>query len=205
MNPWSLSIRDPNPILSLIQIRPCLYGTAAKKHKFYLLIVLDYLNVNQTSAYLQSILSKQYRKYYCRIVPNSSRRTRYVSLLLTTFLPRWVSACVPQIVGNKKDNLTIIYTPGWVGFFKVLAAADSSSCASRVNLLKRGDMAVGQVSFHSDKKVRRVHVVERVNAIINRLNKVRWVYLLCAISFSPLHGRLTFELLGLSINRQSKR
>ena len=36
--------------------------------------------------------------------------------------------------GNKKDNLTIIYTP-----------AD--------NLKKTGDMEVGQVSFHNDKKV----------------------------------------------------
>ncbi|KAF9046249.1 hypothetical protein BJ165DRAFT_1469985 [Panaeolus papilionaceus] len=39
-----------------------------------------------------------------------------------------------SIEGNKKDNLTVIYTP-----------AD--------NLKKTGDMAVGQVSFHSDKKV----------------------------------------------------
>lgn len=37
--------------------------------------------------------------------------------------------------GNKKDNITIIYTP-WS------------------NLKKDGSMAVGQVSFHSDKKVR---------------------------------------------------
>lgn len=36
--------------------------------------------------------------------------------------------------GNKKDNITIIYTP-WS------------------NLKKDGSMAVGQVSFHSDKKV----------------------------------------------------
>lgn len=37
--------------------------------------------------------------------------------------------------GNKKDNITIIYTP-WS------------------NLKKDGSMAVGQVSFHNDKKVR---------------------------------------------------
>lgn len=36
--------------------------------------------------------------------------------------------------GNKKDNITIIYTP-WS------------------NLKKDGSMAVGQVSFHNDKKV----------------------------------------------------
>ncbi|KAJ6554976.1 cytoplasmic protein [Mycena vulgaris] len=59
-----------------------------------------------------------------------------------------------SIEGNKKDNLTIIYTP-----------AD--------NLKKSGDMAVGQVSFHSDKKVKRVHVPQRENAIVNRLNKTK--------------------------------
>lgn len=41
-----------------------------------------------------------------------------------------------SIEGNKKDNLSVIYTP-----------AD--------NLKKTGDMAVGQVSFHDDKRVKR--------------------------------------------------
>ncbi|EKM79181.1 hypothetical protein AGABI1DRAFT_39724 [Agaricus bisporus var. burnettii JB137-S8] len=61
-----------------------------------------------------------------------------------------------SIEGNKKDNLTIIYTPG-------------------DNLKKTGDMAVGQVSFHSDKKVRNlaVHVEKRENVIVNRLNKTK--------------------------------
>lgn len=59
-----------------------------------------------------------------------------------------------SIEGNKKDNLTIIYTPG-------------------DNLKKTGDMAVGQVSFHNDKKVKRVHVPQRENAIVNRLNKTK--------------------------------
>ncbi|CCM03737.1 uncharacterized protein FIBRA_05883 [Fibroporia radiculosa] len=59
-----------------------------------------------------------------------------------------------SIEGNKKDNLTIIYTP-----------AD--------NLKKTGDMAVGQVSFHSDKRVRRVHVAKRENPVVNRLNKTK--------------------------------
>ncbi|KAL0577119.1 hypothetical protein V5O48_004872 [Marasmius crinis-equi] len=59
-----------------------------------------------------------------------------------------------SIEGNKKDNLTIIYTP-----------AD--------NLKKTGDMAVGQVSFHSDKRVKRVHVAKRENPIVNRLNKTK--------------------------------
>ncbi|KZP13930.1 cytoplasmic protein [Athelia psychrophila] len=59
-----------------------------------------------------------------------------------------------SIEGNKKDNLTVIYTPG-------------------DNLKKSGDMAVGQVSFHSDKKVKRVHVETRQNVIVNRLNKTK--------------------------------
>ncbi|KAF8659690.1 hypothetical protein AX16_001793 [Volvariella volvacea WC 439] len=59
-----------------------------------------------------------------------------------------------SIEGNKKDNLTIIYTPG-------------------DNLKKTGDMAVGQVSFHSDKRVKRVHVAKRENPIVNRLNKTK--------------------------------
>ncbi|KAG2069032.1 cytoplasmic protein [Suillus decipiens] len=59
-----------------------------------------------------------------------------------------------SIEGNKKDNLTIIYTPG-------------------SNLKKSGDMAVGQVSFHNDKQVKRVHVQKRENLIVNRLNKTK--------------------------------
>ncbi|KZT28710.1 cytoplasmic protein [Neolentinus lepideus HHB14362 ss-1] len=57
-----------------------------------------------------------------------------------------------SIEGNKKDSLTIIYTP-----------AD--------NLKKTGDMAVGQVSFHNDKRV--IHVAKRENPIVNRLNKTK--------------------------------
>ncbi|KZT12187.1 cytoplasmic protein [Laetiporus sulphureus 93-53] len=59
-----------------------------------------------------------------------------------------------SIEGNKKDNLTIIYTP-----------AD--------NLKKTGDMAVGQVSFHNDKQVKRIHVPKRENPIVNRLSKTK--------------------------------
>ncbi|KAJ2919155.1 hypothetical protein MD484_g1264, partial [Candolleomyces efflorescens] len=59
-----------------------------------------------------------------------------------------------SIEGNKKDNLTIIYTPG-------------------DNLKKTGDMAVGQVSFHNDKRVKRTHVPRRENPIVNRLNKTK--------------------------------
>ncbi|KAH9030325.1 cytoplasmic protein [Lactarius pseudohatsudake] len=58
-----------------------------------------------------------------------------------------------SIEGNKRNDLTIIYTPG-------------------DNLKKTGDMAVGQVSFHNDKRVR-LHVPKRENAIVNRLNKTK--------------------------------
>ena len=32
-------------------------------------------------------------------------------------------------------------------------------------------MATGQVSFHDQKKVKRIHVEQRENVIVNRLNK----------------------------------
>ena len=34
-------------------------------------------------------------------------------------------------------------------------------------------MAIGQVSFHKDKVVRRFHIAARDNAIVNRLNKTK--------------------------------
>ena len=59
-----------------------------------------------------------------------------------------------SIEGNKKDNVTIIYTP-WS------------------NLKKDGSMDVGQVSFKDQKKVKRVMVPQRENPIVNRLNKTK--------------------------------
>ncbi|KAK5678272.1 hypothetical protein LTS10_009444 [Elasticomyces elasticus] len=59
-----------------------------------------------------------------------------------------------SIEGNKKDNVTVIYTP-WS------------------NLLKKGSMATGQVGFKDHKLVRRVYVEKRENAIVNRLNKTK--------------------------------
>ncbi|KAH8915607.1 cytoplasmic protein [Atractiella rhizophila] len=61
-----------------------------------------------------------------------------------------------SIEGNKKDNVTIIYTPS-------------------KNLKKTGDMDVGSVTFHNDKLVKRFHVPTRVNAVVNRLNKTKVV------------------------------
>ncbi|KAI0156626.1 coiled-coil domain-containing protein 25 [Xylariaceae sp. FL1272] len=59
-----------------------------------------------------------------------------------------------SIEGNKKDNITIIYTP-WS------------------NLKKDGSMAVGQVSFKDPRKVKRILIAQRENPIVNRLNKTR--------------------------------
>ncbi|KXL47430.1 MAG: hypothetical protein FE78DRAFT_88306 [Acidomyces sp. 'richmondensis'] len=59
-----------------------------------------------------------------------------------------------SIEGNKKDNVTVIYTP-WS------------------NLKKSGNMATGQVGFKNDKMVKRVYVKQRENAIVNRLNKTK--------------------------------
>ncbi|OAQ61240.1 coiled-coil domain-containing protein 25 [Pochonia chlamydosporia 170] len=59
-----------------------------------------------------------------------------------------------SIEGNKKDNITIIYTP-WS------------------NLKKDGSMDVGQVSFKDPRKVKRVLVPARENPIVNRLNKTK--------------------------------
>ncbi|GAA5917837.1 hypothetical protein JCM5296_006617 [Sporobolomyces johnsonii] len=58
-----------------------------------------------------------------------------------------------SIQGNKVA-CTIIYTPA-------------------SNLLKRGDFATGSVSFHNDRKVKRFHIPERINAVVNRLNKTK--------------------------------
>ena len=61
-----------------------------------------------------------------------------------------------SIVGNKKDNVTVIYTP-WS------------------NLKKEGGMATGQVGFHDPRKTKKVLVPTRTNAVINRLEKTKTV------------------------------
>lgn len=50
--------------------------------------------------------------------------------------------------------MTIVYTP-WT------------------NLKKDGSMATGQVGFRNERLVRRVHVAQRQNAIVNRLDRTR--------------------------------
>ncbi|KAK7403486.1 hypothetical protein QQX98_010765 [Neonectria punicea] len=59
-----------------------------------------------------------------------------------------------SIEGNKKDNITVIYTP-WS------------------NLKKDGSMEIGQVSFKDHRKVKRVLVPQRENPIVNRLSKTK--------------------------------
>lgn len=57
-----------------------------------------------------------------------------------------------SIEGCKKASVTVIYTP-WA------------------NLRKDGSMAVGQVSFHSDKNVRKYVVIEKDKETLRRLVK----------------------------------
>lgn len=59
-----------------------------------------------------------------------------------------------SIEGNKKKNVTIIYTP-WS------------------NIKKTGDMDTGTVTFHNDRVVKRHLIRERENAIVNALNKTK--------------------------------
>ncbi|KAL2041115.1 hypothetical protein N7G274_006059 [Stereocaulon virgatum] len=61
-----------------------------------------------------------------------------------------------SIEGNKKDNVTVIYTP-WS------------------NLKKDSSMATGQVSYHDQKKIKKTLITTRLNAILNRLEKTRTV------------------------------
>lgn len=41
------------------------------------------------------------------------------------------------------------------------------------NLKKTPGMEIGQVGFHRDKDVRKIHVTKRINTIVNRLNKTK--------------------------------
>ncbi|KAG2230243.1 hypothetical protein INT48_006245 [Thamnidium elegans] len=59
-----------------------------------------------------------------------------------------------SIEGNKKNGITVIYTP-WD------------------NLKKTPGMETGQVTFHNNKKVKRVFVDKRINEVVNRLNKTK--------------------------------
>lgn len=59
-----------------------------------------------------------------------------------------------SIQGNKRDNVTVIYTP-WS------------------NLHKTNGMEAGQVGFKKEKEVRKIFVDTRVNNVINRLNKTK--------------------------------
>ncbi|WFD04394.1 hypothetical protein MOBT1_003103 [Malassezia obtusa] len=69
--------------------------------------------------------------------------------------------CIAAHPGNKKNHLTIIYTP------------HSNVKVRGVLTQKTGDMAVGAVSFFNDRTVKRFYVKERENAVVNRLNKTR--------------------------------
>ncbi|XP_076654915.1 coiled-coil domain-containing protein 25 [Halictus rubicundus] len=59
-----------------------------------------------------------------------------------------------SIEGNKINDIDVVYTM-WS------------------NLKKTQGMEVGQVGFHKDKDVRKIHVSKRVNTIVNRLIKTK--------------------------------
>ncbi|KAK4048166.1 hypothetical protein OIO90_005930 [Microbotryomycetes sp. JL221] len=59
-----------------------------------------------------------------------------------------------SIAGNKKDNVTILFTP-------------------TSNLLKDNSMSTGAVSFHNPQMVHRFHVPTKENAIVNALTKTK--------------------------------
>lgn len=59
-----------------------------------------------------------------------------------------------SIDGNKMNDIDVVYTM-WS------------------NLKKTQGMEVGQVGFHKDKDVRKIHVAKRINAIVNRLTKTK--------------------------------
>ncbi|KAJ3410525.1 Coiled-coil domain-containing protein 25 [Chytridiales sp. JEL 0842] len=59
-----------------------------------------------------------------------------------------------SIEGNKKNNITVIYTP-------------------HSNLKKTTGMETGQVTFHKQNLVKKVYIETRSNEIINRLNKTK--------------------------------
>lgn len=59
-----------------------------------------------------------------------------------------------SIEGNKMNDIDVVYTM-WS------------------NLKKTQGMEVGQVGFHRDKDVRKIHVAKRMNTIVNRLTKTK--------------------------------
>lgn len=59
-----------------------------------------------------------------------------------------------SIEGNKMNDVDVVYTM-WS------------------NLKKTQGMDVGQVGFHKEKEVRKIHVAKRLNALVNRLNKTK--------------------------------
>lgn len=87
---------------------------------------------------------------YLRMLPHQSWDNLPEEILIDT-----AQLCkANSIQGNKRDNITIIYTP-------------------HANLKKTAGMETGQVTFYSQKKVKKIHIATRENAIINRLMKTR--------------------------------
>ncbi|KAM0809170.1 hypothetical protein AB5N19_09513 [Seiridium cardinale] len=108
--------------------------------------------ISYTTIILQFHVDKLSSAHIYLRLPNPTDSWDSIPEALLTDLGQLTKA--NSIEGNKKDNITVIYTP-WS------------------NLKKDGSMAVGQVSFKDQRKVKRILVPLRENAIINRLNKTK--------------------------------
>jgi hypothetical protein len=89
--------------------------------------------LTSTFDYVTATHGTRYRKDCSQIAPSSPKQIRSK---VSTYAPCLLVGYAKQHIhpGNKKDNITVIYTP-WS------------------NLLKDGSMAAGQVSFKDPKKV----------------------------------------------------
>ena len=90
-----------------------------------------------------------------------------------------------SIEGNKKDNITVIYTPwsnlkkskGMVGMAVVIVVVVVVMVVVLTANMEHAWMTtlqeVGQVGFKSEKTVKKVFIKTRENVIVNRLNKTK--------------------------------
>ncbi|KAL8731270.1 MAG: hypothetical protein Q9166_003494 [cf. Caloplaca sp. 2 TL-2023] len=103
-------------------------------------------NLSSAHVYLRLKPGQEWDNLAARLIEDCAQLTKANS----------IEANASILQGNKKDNVTIIYTP-WS------------------NLLKNASMATGQVSFKDHKKTRTILVPTRLNPTINRLMKTRTV------------------------------
>ncbi|KAM0790164.1 hypothetical protein ACM66B_005483 [Microbotryomycetes sp. NB124-2] len=93
---------------------------------------------------------------YVRIPPEFVEEWTFKSLPDQVMVDAAQLVKAGSIAGNKKDNVTMLFTP-------------------TSNLLKDSSMSTGAVSFKNPQLVHRLHVETRQNQIVNRLNKTKKV------------------------------